>query len=177
MLVTPTGAAIACDGDDDMLTIPRLSGPMGVYAIMHIASGRCYIGASRRLVLRFFTHQAHLVEGTHSNEALQADWNAYGPDAFTFRILDYIDDSAELFMAERQWQQAIPWLYNPLVAPWSLGRHKVSSMRVGGLVVEAEPTAFKHVDVRHTRHTAYQIVYHLVWRLKYRRPVLTGEGT
>jgi putative transposase len=29
------------------------------------------------------------------------------------------------------------------------------------------------MDVRHTRHTAYQIIYHLVWCPKYRRPVLT----
>ena len=31
------------------------------------------------------------------------------------------------------------------------------------------------MDVRHTRHTAYQIVYHLVWCPKYRRAVLTGD--
>jgi putative transposase len=31
------------------------------------------------------------------------------------------------------------------------------------------------MDVRHTRHTAYQIIYHLVWCPKYRRPVLTGD--
>ena len=31
------------------------------------------------------------------------------------------------------------------------------------------------MEVRHTRHTAYQIVYHLVWCPKYRRAVLTGD--
>jgi putative transposase len=31
------------------------------------------------------------------------------------------------------------------------------------------------MDVRHTRHTAYQIVYHLVWCPQYRRAVLTGD--
>jgi putative transposase len=31
------------------------------------------------------------------------------------------------------------------------------------------------MQVRHTCHTSYQIVYHLVWCPKYRRPVLTGD--
>src|SRR2546423_4514701 len=31
------------------------------------------------------------------------------------------------------------------------------------------------MDVRHTRHTAYQIVYHMLWCPKYRRAVLTGD--
>jgi hypothetical protein len=82
-----------------VLTIPCLSGPIGVYALTHVSSGQSYVGAPRSLVVRFFTHQALLVNGTHSNQALQADWNTYGPDAFTCTVRDYIEDTRDLFTA------------------------------------------------------------------------------
>jgi putative transposase len=48
-------------------------------------------------------------------------------------------------------------------------------MEGSNALVGADPATFTHMDVRHTRHTAYQIIYHLVWCPKYRRPVLTGD--
>jgi hypothetical protein len=60
----------------------------GVYEIVHLATGRRYIGStSQSFVRRWRLHRIRLRQGKHHNRHLQNAWNAYGPDAFEFRKL------------------------------------------------------------------------------------------
>ena len=62
--------------------------PAGVYQIRNLANGRVLIGSSINLEGPLNRHKFQLLSGRHPNEALQKDWNEYGPDKFSFEILD-----------------------------------------------------------------------------------------
>lgn len=100
----------------------------GVYAIVHKATGRAYIGETRSIFGgRFAEHAALLNRNAHYCLLLQQDWNKYGADAFAFRVLDsaprtYIPTHAHYdwrFFLERKRMSEAPLLYNralPLLA-------------------------------------------------------------
>jgi hypothetical protein len=61
---------------------------MGVFQIRNTANGRVLIGSSTDLPSMLNRQQAQLRLGSHPNRDLQADWRAFGADAFTFETLD-----------------------------------------------------------------------------------------
>lgn len=61
---------------------------MGVYAVRHLPTGRTLLGWSRHLQGILNRHRFQLELGGHGNEALQADWQRAGAEAFTFEVLD-----------------------------------------------------------------------------------------
>jgi group I intron endonuclease len=61
----------------------------GVYEIVHIASGKRYVGsASVSFASRLRCHRHDLKKQRHSSVLLQRAWNKYGPEAFEFRIVE-----------------------------------------------------------------------------------------
>ena len=74
----------------------------GVYLITHNPTGRAYIGSSDHIYRRWAAHKSVLHQGTHKNAALQRDWNEYGPDAFTFGIVETVRPEG-LADAENRW--------------------------------------------------------------------------
>jgi hypothetical protein len=56
--------------------------------VRNIKNGRSLVGVSIDLPAILNRHRAQLRFNTHSNRALQSDWNELGPDAFEFEILD-----------------------------------------------------------------------------------------
>ena len=62
--------------------------PMGVYRVRNTATGRALVGSSPNLPAALNHHRAALRFGAHRNAALQREWNALGPDAFAFEVLD-----------------------------------------------------------------------------------------
>lgn len=60
----------------------------GVYAIQDLESRRFYIGSSVRIHQRWSEHRRHLRNGTHASALLQQAWDANGPDAFRFIVLE-----------------------------------------------------------------------------------------
>lgn len=60
----------------------------GVYAIVHTATARMYVGSTANLSKRWSRHRQELTDGIHRNRHLQAAWNKYGPEAFEWRILE-----------------------------------------------------------------------------------------
>ena len=66
---------------------------MGVYRISSTANGKALIAASRDLPAALNRHRAQLRMGVHPNRQLQADWNAFGDDAFSFETLDTLPPS------------------------------------------------------------------------------------
>ena len=70
--------------------------PMGVYRITTSQSDKIYIGTSANLPAKLNRHQAELKFGSHRNKELQAIWNKFGKTAFTFEILDELDQEKSL---------------------------------------------------------------------------------
>jgi group I intron endonuclease len=60
----------------------------GVYAIIHLESGKAYIGSAVRVRDRIKTHYSLLKLGKHHSVLLQRAWNKYGADAFRFTVLE-----------------------------------------------------------------------------------------
>ena len=64
-----------------------------IYKIENTVNGKVYIGQTiQKPNVRFQAHVAELNSGRKKNEKLQAAWNKYGPDAFTFSVLFKCDE-------------------------------------------------------------------------------------
>ena len=63
----------------------------GVYAIINVLTEIMYVGSSVEIENRWYGSQGHftlLLKGDHDNSYLQAAFNKYGEEAFTFEILE-----------------------------------------------------------------------------------------
>ena len=65
--------------------------PAGIFAVRNTASGRSLIGPTPDLPGMLNRQRFQLEMGSHPDRELQADWNALGPDAFAFEVLDRLD--------------------------------------------------------------------------------------
>jgi hypothetical protein len=61
--------------------------PRGVLGIRHLASGKLFVDWAPDLNARWNRHRFALEVGSHPNADLQADWKAFGPEAFAFEVL------------------------------------------------------------------------------------------
>ena len=74
---------------------------MLIYQILHIESGKKYIGQTTRPAIeRWREHLYPLRKGKHHNRFLQAAWNKYGEQAFKFEILKEVNTLEELNASE-----------------------------------------------------------------------------
>lgn len=64
----------------------------GVYAIRCLATGEVWVAPSRNLDAQQNGIWFTLRLGTHPNRALQAVWNAEGEAAFSFEIIERVED-------------------------------------------------------------------------------------
>jgi len=64
--------------------------PAGVFQIKNLANGKVLLGSSLNLEGPLNSHKFMLTIGSHRNAALQKDWNEFGPDRFTFEILEVV---------------------------------------------------------------------------------------
>lgn len=65
-----------------------ISAQSGIYKIIHVASGRYYVGSSKNIRSRWWTHKSLLRANTHGNPRLQNYWNKYGSDAFSLEVVE-----------------------------------------------------------------------------------------
>lgn len=61
---------------------------MSIYAIRCNPTGRLYIGMSKQVEERIRQHLQELRLGSHNVKLLREDYNIYGPDAFSFFVLE-----------------------------------------------------------------------------------------
>jgi group I intron endonuclease len=64
--------------------------PAGVYQIKNLSNGKVFIGSNMNLEGPLNSHKFQLMSGRHPNEALQKEWNEYGPEKFSFEILEVV---------------------------------------------------------------------------------------
>lgn len=65
--------------------------PMGIYRVLNRANGKALVGSSVNLPAILRRHRFQLEAAMHQNRTLQADWQAYGPEAFEFEVLDVLE--------------------------------------------------------------------------------------
>ena len=74
-----------------------------IYRIVHVASGKTYIGSALNRRKRLYEHRRTLEKGQHKNPILQAAWTKHGADAFRFEVIeDCSPDDAALLAAEQR---------------------------------------------------------------------------
>lgn len=81
---------------------------LGIYAIIHKATGRKYVGQSGNLTKRFIQHRVDLRRGKHVNPKLQSAWNKYGETEFEFVVLeqceaDNLDAREQVYLDQKPW--------------------------------------------------------------------------
>lgn len=64
--------------------------PAGIYQVRNTANGKMLLGSSLNLEGPLNRHGFMLKIGSHTNKALQTDWNELGAEAFTFEILEEV---------------------------------------------------------------------------------------
>ena len=89
--------------------------PIGVYRVRNTTDDKSLVGASVNLPAILNRHRTELRLDSHSNRALQQDWNRLGADAFEFEILDTLeipdrpdyDPSDDLRVLENLWLEKL----------------------------------------------------------------------
>ena len=74
----------------------------GVYAIKNIINGKCYIGSSIGINMRWHHHKSDLYRNEHGNTYLQHAYNKYGEDNFKYTVLETCVES-QLITREQYW--------------------------------------------------------------------------
>ena len=90
--------------------------PMGVYCVRNLQTGDMLIGRSTDLPAILNRERTSLRFGGHPNRRLQQEWNARGPDAFSFEVLDTLawpedtpnfDPTGDLLLLESMWRERL----------------------------------------------------------------------
>ena len=89
--------------------------PSGVFQVKNLANGKVLLGSSLNLDGSLNKHRFMLKIGSHTNKALQADWNEFGPGQFVLEVLEEVqrrDDpsfnlSDELALLEMVWLEKL----------------------------------------------------------------------
>lgn len=72
-----------------------------IYAIVHSATGRAYVGSAKDLPARWRDHWRDLRKGRHTSPHLQSAWTKYGQAAFDIRVLETCEPA--VLRTREQW--------------------------------------------------------------------------
>lgn len=70
--------------------------PAGIIQIKNQINGKIYIETSPNLDGAFNKHKAQLKFGSHRNKNLQQDWNEFGPENYSFEILEQLKPNEDI---------------------------------------------------------------------------------
>ena len=73
----------------------------GIYCIINIRNSKRYIGSSKNIRQRLWSHRAELRHNKHENTHLQSAWNKYGEQNFDYYILENCEE--DLLLEREQW--------------------------------------------------------------------------
>lgn len=59
----------------------------GIYVIVHVPTGRRYVGTTMNFCRRMGLHRTLLKGGRHHNVALQRDWSKFGSESFRYGLV------------------------------------------------------------------------------------------
>lgn len=75
----------------------------GVYRIVHMESGKIYVGSAVKILRRWEAHRWELNNNRHHSRHLQSAWNKFGAAAFRFECIELISDVTALHDREQFW--------------------------------------------------------------------------
>jgi group I intron endonuclease len=75
----------------------------GIYKIIHIPSGRYYVGSAINIINRFARHNTDLNNNKHHCIYLQRLWNKHGKDKFIFEFIEEVADKVLLIQREQKY--------------------------------------------------------------------------
>lgn len=102
----------------------------GVYEITNQVNGKRYVGSSLNIKKRWGRHLSELRRGQHSNAHLQCAFDKYGESAFTFSILEHVENIPHVIPREQHYLDMLLPEYNMApVAGSSLGRPRSPETR------------------------------------------------
>jgi group I intron endonuclease len=84
----------------------------GIYRIVCLPSGHCYVGSSQDTRKRWHLHRCALRHGKHHSFVLQRAWDKHGEQAFTIEILEPVEDPGKLRAREQFWLDTLSPKYN-----------------------------------------------------------------
>jgi hypothetical protein len=71
----------------------------GVFQIRNHVNGKIFLGTAQNLPGILNSNKFQLINGSHPNACLQAEWKQFGPGAYSFETLDElpaVEDSREI---------------------------------------------------------------------------------
>lgn len=85
-----------------------------VYAIVHLESGKMYVGSTVNWLHRLNQHFSDLGKRKHQNKSIQDDYDICGKHGFSFYILEFLKSSVEQLLIEREqhWIDKLNPAYN-----------------------------------------------------------------
>lgn len=95
-----------------MTKVQRGSYASGIYVITNLVNGNRYIGSTKCFSKRWYEHRTCLVQSTHPNRHLQSAYAKYGVDAFTYSVLEYVEDERNLICREQYYIDTLKPAYN-----------------------------------------------------------------
>ena len=95
--------------------MPYAQDIVGIYKIVNIKTGACYVGQSQRVKKRVKEHFRLLNLNKHPNPKLQHAYNKYGREAFTWEIEAVCEDVDDLDLLEESFLSGKAWFDTPVV--------------------------------------------------------------
>ena len=90
----------------------------GIYRIIHVASGKNYVGSAKNIEKRAVAHLGQLELGKHYNRHLQNAYSKYGRDAFRLEIIKECAENERLTWEQRYisdaWDSGLLYNMNPV---------------------------------------------------------------
>ena len=81
----------------------------GIYKITNVVTGEFYIGSSKNIKQRWYSHRNPAFHRQHPNLRLYQDMDKYGLDKFSFEILE---ETIDLHEREQYWFDKLKPTYN-----------------------------------------------------------------
>ena len=84
----------------------------GIYAIVNNVTNDMYIGSAVNMTRRWRVHKHHLEHGTHHCAHLQNSYQKHTSAAFTYDIVEFVDNKSDLISREQVWIDFFKPKYN-----------------------------------------------------------------
>ena len=128
----------------------------GIYEIRCIPKNRVYIGESENLLARLGKHAASLAQNQHDCRDLQQDWNQFGLQGHSFRILRHGPSwntvtrrrAEEAIILKQRYQQSFSLYNTDRIATFTKNYRR--SIEIDNKVYDSVAAAQKEVSVSET---------------------------
>lgn len=84
----------------------------GVYMIVNKVDGKFYVGSSKDIQQRVWSHISAFKKGKHANKHMQNAWNLHGEHSFEFEVIEYVAEQRAIVEREQFYIDTLLPQYN-----------------------------------------------------------------